>query len=206
MKKIGISFIFCIFISLFALSGCYTSLKVQKGTSDISLSLYQNYNNVWYPYSWYYPRSYWYYDYTYIPLWDSWYRFGFYWDGGTIGWWNYRYYRPWYWHHDDWWNKFPPLRWNEKFRTRLRDNDGGRGIIRSRDFSKDNFRNRIKREGIRNDRDDRNRRENISPPQKNSGTERTREGISPRKDTPSDRGKSSNTSTKRESTRDRGRR
>lgn len=197
MKKLGISFVFIVFISLFILSGCYTSLEVQKDANDsdnVSVSLYQNSNNVWY------------YDYGYIPSWNSWHRFGFYWDGSTIGWWNYRYYRPWYWYHDDWWNKFPPSKWNEKFRTRLRDNDGGRGIVKPRDSSGDNSRERTKREGIRNDRNDKNRRENVSPPQKNSGTERKREGVSPKKDTPSDRGRSEDTGAKRESVRDRGRR
>ena len=139
MKKFGIFFVFLIFISLFAFSGCYTSLQVQKETDDTNVSVYKHYDNV------YYSHPYWYYTYRYIPSWNSWHRFGFYWDGSSIGWWNHRYERPWLWNH-----KFSPPKVPPKFRDiRIRNNDGGRGIIKPRNSPKDNSRERI-----RNDRND----------------------------------------------------
>jgi len=142
MKRLVFSFVLFLFSSLFILSGCYTSFKVQERERtyesvipDSDRVVVQNdtyrYDDFRFQSSWYfgYRYPYWYRDaYWYSPWNNLWY--GFYWDGYGFGHWNHWYNRPYY-TNPNWWNTYqPPNINNRSIRFRTRDNDGGRGIRR----------------------------------------------------------------------------
>jgi len=198
MKRIvRISFIAVFFALVFAMSGCYTSLHIQERehavistdsvSYDVSVVVFPRYRDYhFYPgYSDFYFYPYWRHYGSYYSPWNyPWYRFGLYWNGYTIGWWNDRYIRPWYIH--------PNVKYRPPPRTR--DTMGGRGFIR-------------KEGSLMRDNDAEKERQKRIMPRTNSGKERTREGVSPRKERVPDKGKSpEKTPTKRGSVRERGRR
>lgn len=141
MKKLYFSLVLFLFSSLFILSGCYTSFRVQEREStyesvipDSNQIVIQNYSYLYNNFSF---QSGWHFGYRY-PYWHSstyWYNpwnnlwFGFYWDGYRSGIWNHWYGRP-YFTYPHWNEKYqlPPYTTHDwLFRHGTRDNDGERG-------------------------------------------------------------------------------
>jgi len=212
MKKLYFSFVLFLFSSLFILSGCYTSFKIQERerestyesvVADSDEAVIQNrvynYNNLgfqsgwypWYQYPFWRPNS-----YLYNPWTNLW--IGVYWNSHGFGYWNYWrnypyvYNYPYYWNQHSWWVTHEPPHIDNRFgRFRSRDIDGERGsgrpeVQKPRDQNPPGERTK---ERIRDERPPENQKPQVIPPRKNPNSERQRptQVIPPRKDQNTDR-------------------